>query len=98
MVILGFEPIEGLRVFPGEDFGFGVDTGLEVGGDDAGLTFRGGGAAGFPAVEAGGGDLLFGTHEKNSLAKDGPARRSALEPLYDSSLADAFGVGHPELR
>ena len=59
MVILGFEPIEGLRVFPGEDFGLGVDTGLEVGGDDAGLTFLGGGAAGFPAVEAGGGDLLY---------------------------------------
>jgi hypothetical protein len=44
VVILGLEPIEGVRVFPGEDFGFGVDTGLEVGGDDAGLTFGGGGA------------------------------------------------------
>ena len=71
MVILGFEPIEGLGFFPGEDFGFGVDTGLEVGGDDAGLTFRGGGTAGFPAVKAGGADLLFGTHEKTLLQEIG---------------------------
>ena len=67
VVILGFEAIKGPGVFPGEDFGFGVDAGLEVGGDDAGLTFGGGGAAGFAAAEAGGGDLLFGTHEKTLL-------------------------------
>ena len=29
VVILGFEPIKGLRFFPGEDVGFGVDAGLE---------------------------------------------------------------------
>jgi hypothetical protein len=69
-VIFGFEPIEGFGLFPREDFGFGVDTGLEVGGDDASLTFRGGGAAGFAAVEAGGGDLLFGTHEKTLLQEN----------------------------
>ena len=97
-VILGFEPIEGLRAFPGEDFAFGVDTGLEVGGDDGGLTFRGSGAAGFAAVEAGGGDLLFGTHEKTLLQKIGLARRPTLEPLYDSRVADDCGVGHLEVR
>jgi len=98
IVIFGFEPIEGPGFFPGEDFGFGVDAGLEVGGDDAGLAFRGGGAAGFAAIEAGGGDLLFGTHEKTLLQEIGLARRPALEPLYDSSLADDFGFGHLELR
>jgi hypothetical protein len=59
-----------VRVFPGENFGFGVDAGLDVGGDDAGLTFRGGGAVGFPIGEAGGGDLFFGTHEKTLLQKN----------------------------
>ena len=36
-VVFGLELFEGLSVFPGEDFGFGEDAGLEVGGDDAAL-------------------------------------------------------------
>jgi hypothetical protein len=32
------------------------------------------------------------------LGKKKPARRPTLEPLYDLSLTDDFGVGHPELR
>ena len=60
-VVFGDEFFEFVAVFPHEDLGFGVDAADEVGVDDAGLVFGGGGAVGIASVLAGGGDLLFST-------------------------------------
>ena len=54
--------------FPHEDLGFSEDAGLEVGVDDASLTFGGGGAVGLGSVLTGGGDLLLSAHKGTSLA------------------------------
>src|ERR1035441_117695 len=54
--------------FPREDLGFSEDAGLEVGVDDASLTFGGGGAVGLASVLTGGGDLLLSAHKRTFLA------------------------------
>src|ERR1017187_6362886 len=71
-VVFVLEFLELVLVFPDEDLGFGEDAGLEVGVDDAGLAFGGGGATqGVPrlaSVVTGGGELLLGAHKITSLA------------------------------
>jgi hypothetical protein len=67
VVVFGFEPLEAGGVLPGEDFVFGEDAALEVGGDDAGFAFGGDGAVGLASILAGRGDPFFGAHGKESL-------------------------------
>ena len=64
VVVFAGELVEGEGVLGGEDLGFGVDAGFEVGGDDAGLAFLGDGAVGELGVAAVGGELTSGGHEK----------------------------------
>ena len=67
----------------------GEDAGLEVGVDDAGLAFGGGGAVGFASVLTGGGDLLLRAHEKPFLAGSetcGTKRKGSPEGLPFSTL------------
>src|ERR1035441_306809 len=63
-VVFVLKFLELFLVFPDEDLGFGKDAGLEVGVNDASLTFGGGGAVGLGSVLTGGGDLLLSAHKK----------------------------------
>src|ERR1039457_5785304 len=67
-VVFVLEFLEFFLVFPDEDLGFGEDAGLEVGDDDAGLAFGGGGTVGLASIVTGGGELLLGTHKMTFLA------------------------------
>ena len=64
-VVFVLKFLEIFLVFPHEDLGFGEDAGLEVGVDDASLTFGGGGTVGLASVLTGGGDLLLSAHKES---------------------------------
>ena len=73
-VVFGLEFFEFVAVFPHEDLGIGVDPADEVGVDDAGLAFGGGGFVGFGSVLTGGGDPLFSAHRKTFSGRPGGRR------------------------
>src|ERR1035437_1894484 len=97
-VVFVLEFLEIFLVFPHEDLGFGEDAGLEVGDDDAGLAFGGGGTVGFAAALAGGGDLLLGAHGKAFSGRFGDLRyKKKGQPggtaLFDPTVADELLAG-----
>jgi hypothetical protein len=61
-------------VLPDEDLGFSEDAGLEVGVDDASLTFGGDGTVGLASVLTGGGDLLLRAHKRAFPGRSGDLR------------------------
>jgi len=67
-VVFVLKFLELFLVFPDDDLGFGKDAGLEVGVDDASLTFGGSSAVGLGSVLTGGGDLLLSAHKRTLLA------------------------------
>jgi hypothetical protein len=73
-VVFVLKFLEIFGVFPHEDLGFREDAGLEVGVDDASLTFGGGGAVGLASILTGGGDLLLSAHKRAFLGRSGDLR------------------------
>src|SRR5271157_3277090 len=67
-VVFVLKFLELFLVFPHEDLGFSEDAGLEVGVNDASLTFGGDGAVGLGSVLMGGGDPLLSAHKRTLLA------------------------------
>jgi len=80
-VVLGAEDFEGRGILTGEEYGLGVDTGLEGIEAGAGLALGGARAGGALGVEAVGLDLLVGCHgvdlslNKRVEQKKAPRRR-----------------------
>lgn len=73
-VVFVLKFLELFGVFPHEDLGFSEDAGLEVGVDNASLTFGGGGAVGLGSVLTGGGDLLLSAHKRAFPGRSGDLR------------------------
>ena len=83
-VVFVLQFLELFGVFPHEDLGFSEDAGLEVGVDDASLTFGGDGAVGLASVLTGGGDLLLSAHKRTFPAGlETSVRKSKGQPGRD---------------
>jgi hypothetical protein len=97
-VVFVLKFLEIFLVFPDDDLGFGEDAGLEVGVDDASLTFGGGGAVGLGSVLTGGGDLLLSAHKRTFPAGlETSVRKSKGQPgrtaLLTTTVAGELCLG-----